>query len=74
MEKDCKRKEKIVSDALIDEYCTWLHGCEKSKETIIRYRHHLCLFMSYLNGRSAGKGNCNYVEGCIEGKNGSCDC
>lgn len=67
MNKACKRKERIVTDTLIDEYCTWLHGCEKSKETILRYRHHLCLFMNYLNGRSANKEIVIMWKGALRG-------
>lgn len=48
-------KNRFVTDPLIEEYCTWLHGCEKSKDTILRYRYHLCSFMNYLNGRSVNK-------------------
>ncbi|WP_331663101.1 tyrosine-type recombinase/integrase [Lacrimispora sp.] len=55
MDMAYKRKERIVTDTLIKEYCMWLQGCEKSKETIKRYQYHLCLFMRYLNGRPASK-------------------
>ncbi|MEY8352898.1 tyrosine-type recombinase/integrase [Lachnospiraceae bacterium 54-53] len=55
MGKTCIRENRIVTDKLIDEYCAWLHGCEKSKETVQRYRYHLCLFKRYLNGRSVNK-------------------
>lgn len=55
MDIACKSKARIVTDTLINEYCAWLHSCEKSKETIRSYRYNLCLFMRYLNGRSANK-------------------
>ena len=41
--------KQLITIELIDNYCAWLAGCEKSEKTIQKYRYHLIQFMKYLD-------------------------
>ena len=54
MEKKENEKREIT-EVMIDKYCQWLRGNEKSESTIKKYRRDLILLMQYLNGKGVEK-------------------
>lgn len=44
-----RMEKRIISDSLIEEYCSWMYGNEKSGGTIKKYSYYLNLFKEFLN-------------------------
>lgn len=49
------RNGRIITDALLEEYRTWLYACERSTGTIKTYFRYLRLFQIYLDGEKVSK-------------------
>ena len=47
--------KKIISDALIEDYCRWMYENEMSTGTIKKYHYYLNLFRAFLNGSAVDK-------------------
>ena len=47
--------KRVISEEIIESYCTYLQECERSRGTIQKYRHCLELFREFLYGRAVGK-------------------
>lgn len=49
------KNSKIVNDENVWDYCKWMYRCEKSRETVQKYRYYLLQFMEYAAGKPVNR-------------------
>lgn len=48
-------RNRMMTAEKIEDYCVWLEQCERSRETIQKYKYCLVQFMSFMDDRPVGK-------------------
>lgn len=68
MKRSTMIKNQIITDTLIEEHCNWLHSCEKSMDTIQRYKYYLQQFNQYMSGKCVTKKDVIIWKGILREK------